>query len=165
MSFENIQLPPFLIQDLYRDHLIDDNNIKSGFDILKNEQIQYLGKNEKKILVIVKEENVPFLQDNDLNFLIGILHACKLSMADIALVNIKNGLHKNKAFMAQFNPEKYFLFGVAPSEMELPLLFPHFQVQQYSNIIYLSGPSLNQIAADKVLKQLLWDSLKKVFVI
>lgn len=164
MSFENIQLPPFLIQDLYKDLLIDENKSQLTSDTLKKAEISYLGKNEKNILVLVNEENIPFIADNDLNFLVDILSACKLSMADIALVNFHHIRPLNsKVLTAQFNPTKNILFGVEPSALGLPLHFPHYQIQQYNNQTYLSGPSLKELAADKQLKQQLWDSLKKLF--
>lgn len=164
MSFENIQLPPFLIQDLYKDLLIEEKKSQLISDTLKKGEISYLGKNEKNILVLVNEENIPFLPDNDLNFLIVILGACKLSMTDIALVNFKhNSSLNNKVLTAKFNPAKNLLFGVEPSALELPLHFPHYQIQQYNNQAYLSGPSLKEISSDKQLKQQLWDSLKKLF--
>ena len=164
MSFENIQLPAFLIQDLYKDLLIDEEKFHSSSHPLKKEEISFLGKNEKNILILVNEKDVPFLQDPDLNFLIGILGACKLSMADVALVNCNQGIPVNSTKLsAKFNPSKNILFGVAPSALELPLHFPHNQIQHYNNQVYLSSPSLKEIAADKELKQKLWDSLRKIF--
>jgi DNA polymerase III psi subunit len=164
MSFENIQLPPFLIQDLYKNVLIDLKDSQASDDSLRNPNILFLGKNEKNILILVNEEKIPFLEDGDLNFLIGILGACKLSMADVALVNF----HQHKKLSSQalnesFSPSKNILFGVTPAAIELPLHFPHYQVQQYNNRSYLGAPSLKELAADKQLKMQLWESLKKLF--
>lgn len=166
MSFENIQLPPFLIQDLYKNILIDEKKFQLITDTSKKDKIKCLGSNKKNVLVLVSEENIPFLNDADLHFLSGILEACRLSLADIALVNISRYNSLNfKILITQFNPSKNILFGVEPSALELPLHFPHFQIQQFNNQLYLSGPSLKELIADKQLKLQLWGSLKKLFSI
>src|SRR6476661_1685011 len=93
MSFENIQLSPSLIQDLYKDVLIVENDRPLNSIALKEPRNGYLEKNEKNIQVLINEADSPYLSDEDLNFLTGILNACRLSIADVAIVNI----HHNNA--------------------------------------------------------------------
>jgi hypothetical protein len=85
-------------------------------------------------------------------------------MADVALLNC----HKNPAISytgisEQLASGKIILFGVDPAELELPLQFPHYQVQQFNNQVYLSSPALKVLADDKAEKMKLWTSLKQVF--
>jgi len=164
MSFENFQLPAFLIQDLYKDMLID--KVKPALNPLRlnKGKISFLGRNEKNILLIYSEENTAHTSEGDLGFLLDILGACKLSLSDIALVNINQNIQFNNITVSeQFNPGINILFGVEPSALDVPLHFPHFQIQQYNNQAFLSCPSLRHLAADKQLKQKLWDCLKKLF--
>jgi len=166
MSLDNIQLPPFLIGELYKNTLVDTANQQLKPGILKEAELPFLGKNQKNILMIVSEENVVYLPDNDLNFLIDILKACKLSLSDTALVNAHNNKEINyKTLLEKFKPETILFFGIEPAALEFPLQFPHYQLQQYNNQTYLSAPALHELSADKQKKMQLWASLKKLFSI
>ena len=59
--------------------------------------------------------------------------------------------------------EKIFLFGLGADALALPLQFPHYQVQQFNNQVYLSSVALNELQANKDEKMKLWNSLKKIF--
>jgi len=50
--------------------------------------IKYLGDHLKKIIVLVHDNNAVHLNETDLGLLSSILNACKLTLADIALINI-----------------------------------------------------------------------------
>ena len=53
MSFENIQLPTFLLQDLYKNFLIDDKTHADLSDPLKNVEKTSIGSNKKNILILL----------------------------------------------------------------------------------------------------------------
>ncbi len=164
MSLDHIQLSPDLIQDLYGKSLYDlktNNSVPEG--IQKNE-ITFLGSNEKKIVMLVSSEEAIYLPEEELNFLLGILTACKLTMADIALINtLKNKKLIYNDITEQLKAEKIFLFGLKNEMLELPLKFPQYQIQKYSNQVYLSAASLTDLQKDKEEKLKLWNCLKKVF--
>ena len=166
MSLDNIQLSPFLIQELYKNSLIDGDNSQPGTKSLKTNELLFLGKNQKKILLIVNEENAVYLPDETLNFLIGILGACKLSLSDTALINFNSNKNINyKLLQDTFNPEIIVFFGIEPGMLEFPLQFPYYQLQAYNKQTYLNAPSLDKLAADIQEKKHLWTSLKKLFSI
>jgi len=166
MSLDNIQLSPFLLQELYKNALVDIDFRQPGAKSLKPDMLLFLGKNQKNISVIVNEENVLYLPDESLSFLIGILDACKLSLSDIALINFgKNKDINYKILQEKFKPGIILFFGVEPALLEFPLQFPHYQLQSYAHQTYLSAPSLGLLATDKQQKQQLWTSLKKLFSI
>ena len=166
MSLDNIHLSPFLIQELYKNSLIEGDNNQSGTKSLKTDGPLFLGKNQKNILVIVNEENVLYLPDENLNFLIGILSACKLSFSDIALINFSKNRDMNyKTLQEEFRPGIILFFGVEPSLLEFPLQFPYYQLQSYNKQTYLSAPALNLLAADTQEKKQLWSCLQKLFSI
>lgn len=159
MSLNNLSLTPQLIADLFSDSLIE-NFRPSTIE----QTVKFLGKNEKNILILVSEEEVAFLEDNELNFLSTVLGACKLSVADIAIVNLYHvGSLNYRDFIKQLNAKKVLLFDVEAQTIDLPFNFPHFQIQQFDQCTYLSAPALKNIETDKALKTQLWNCLKKLF--
>jgi hypothetical protein len=166
MSLENIQLPAIVIQDLFKKSLIDLNTKEKLAPTANPVQgdISFLGKNGRNIAILVFSPETLYLPDNELDFLMGILTACGLTMADIALINIAQKKEINyKTLENSLAAEKIFLFGPAPDVLKLPLSFPHYQVQKYNNQVYLAAPSLMQLQADKMEKSKLWSCLKQIF--
>jgi hypothetical protein len=164
MSLDNIRLPPAIIQSLYSKSLYDLITDKSVTGTIQSGNISFLGSNQKKITLLVNAPESIYLPDDELNFLLGILTACNLSMADIALINIaKNPDLVYTAVTEQLKAEKIFLFGLQAETLELPLQFPHYQVQQFNNQVYLSSVSLAELQKDKEEKMKLWNCLKNIF--
>jgi hypothetical protein len=166
MSLDNIQLPAIVLQDLYKNSLVDLNTAIPKATIAKTGGIAFLGNNQKQIVIIADNSSSLYLPDEELNFLMGILSACKLSMADVALVNIaKAGPVTYTEIAAQLNAATILLFGVTPAQLQLPLQFPFYQIQKYNGQLYHSAPELQLIAADKAEKTKLWNCLKEIFSI
>ena len=164
MSLTNIQLPPLVIQQLYKDALIETETNKPSPQEKQSASINILGKNKKGIIILVSDTKNAYLPDDELNFLLGILSACKLNMDDVGIVNLK----KNKGLLystiaAELNAGKVFLFGIDTDAIELPLGIPLYQIQQYNNQTYLSAPALAALKDDKAEKTKLWNSLKSIF--
>lgn len=164
MSLDNIQLPDTILQSLYSKCLYDLDSNKSGLPAIPTTEIGFLGSNEQRIAILVHCDTALYLPEDQLSFLMGILTACKLSMADIALVNLAR--HTDITYASLQNhlqSEKVFLFGPGASVLELPLQFPHYQVQSFNNQVYLSAVSLQEMQANKEEKLKLWACLKKIF--
>lgn len=165
MSLNNIQLSPALMESLYSKSLYDLKTSQSTVpeDSQKSE-INFLGSNGKKIVILVSSNEAIYLPDEELNFLLGILTACRLSMADIALINVsKNPKLIYTDLADKLKAEKIFLFGLKNEILELPLTFPQYQIQKYSNQVYLSAASLPDLQKDKAEKLKLWNCLKTIF--
>ncbi len=159
MSLKNIQLPPSVIGNLYNYYLVDSNNDKKKVEI----DTLFLEGNDKNILLIVNNVEVPFLTDNQLDFLSGILSACKLNLADVAIINFKKTTEKE---MFKFlKASKIIAFGIKASTIGLPFSIPEFQVQLFKNQTYVFAPELSLIQKETDLKRKLWISLKEVFSI
>jgi hypothetical protein len=166
MSLDNILLTDTILQGLYSKCLYDLETNKSVLDDIQPGSISFLGSNQKHIAILVNSEAAIYLPDDELNFLLGILTACKLSMADIALVNLaKNPALVYAVLTEQLKAQKIFLFGLSADAIALPLQFPHYQVQQFNNQVYLSSVSLNEMQANKEEKMKLWACLKNIFSI
>ncbi|MES1221482.1 MAG: hypothetical protein ABUT20_38640, partial [Bacteroidota bacterium] len=116
---------------------------------------------------IVQEEHVAYITETHLNFISKILSACKMNIADVAIVN-----HFAKPVVIgelkkQLEPAVVLLFGPEPVQIKLPISFPQFKSQAYDGSTYLYSPSLNELAQDseegKLLKSKLWVCLRKIF--
>lgn len=166
MSLDNIQLPAILLQQLYKNALVEPMGNGTKKTIEKPGGIAFLGSNQQQITIVANDNSSIYLPDSDLNFLMGILSACKLSMADVALVNIAKtaALTYNK-IQEELNAGIILLFDTSPAQLQLPLQFPHYQIQKFNNQVYLSAPALSIIAADKAEKTRLWNCLKQIFSI
>jgi hypothetical protein len=125
---------------------------------------KYLGNNQKNILVVVNYDNAVHLPDEELNFLTNMLTACKLSLADVAIVNYYHYQERPyKDFLTEFQSKIVFLFGIEPFAFQLPVSFPPFQVQSLANCTFLYAPALEVQRKDALLKSKLWVSLRTIF--
>ncbi len=157
MSLNNLILTTALLVDLYDDVLVEINASR----VPETESHYYLGSNEKNILIVVNTADAVYMEDEELTFLTSILSACKLTLADVAIINWHNQ-GTNKA-ISELYPKHVLLFGISPLQFNLPINFPHFQIQNFDKINYLTAPALSVIAKDISVKKELWTSLQKMF--
>ncbi|MBX3257954.1 MAG: hypothetical protein KF862_27735 [Chitinophagaceae bacterium] len=161
MSLQNIKLPFTVLAGLYTAPLIQLKE-QAGNDTTSS--VKFLGSNQKQITILVNTADAPFLPDKSFNFLTGILSACRLTVADVAILNLSQLPGRQYQQIQQITtPAVMLLLGLEPSDIHLPFQFPHFQVQQYANVTYLAAPALELIEEDKAIKAKLWGSLKSLF--
>lgn len=162
MSLDNIILSPSLIRDLYRNNLVA---IPPPPKPKSANGIAWLGNNEKHVVILITNNNAAFLGDEELDLLTRMLGACKLTLSDVAIINIGNKKEINHDTLSkQFKLEKALLFGVEPTDVNLPFQIPHFQVQNFNKAIYLTSPDLTTLLPDKDLRGKLWTGLQKMFI-
>lgn len=172
MSLQNTTLPEILIADLYKNNFLvssayaDEKQIEI-IDEIKSGAIKFLGNNFKKIVILVNQPSEVFLPEKHLEFLAKILAACKLNIGDVAIVNEGFKFADIHAIKQQLKPNHFILFGIDPTELKLPLNFPHFKIQNYADSTYLSVPALDVLNSDteegKLLKTKLWVCLRTMF--
>lgn len=122
-----------------------------------------LGGNKKNILILVTNPTVPYLPDPELDFLSAILGACRLSIADVAIVNLHHYPQPYTELLKQFSSRQVLLMGVTPQQIDLPFHFPHFQLQAFDQRTYLSALELGVMSQNRDLKMQLWGCLKNMF--
>ncbi len=166
MSIDNIQLPISLFQSLFKKNLVD-LTVKSGTTATQTgTRIDFLGGNEKNIAFVVHNEHHKFLSDTELKFLSGLINACNVTMADIAVVNFAHNKDVNyKDLLSQLACKKVLSFGVSAANIDLPFTIPDFQVQVFHEIQYIFCPGLELLQEDIDSKKQLWGSLQKIFKI
>lgn len=164
MSLNNIQLPAFVIQDLFQKNLVDVSRDKQNQPDSNDKELLVFGGNKQHIIIIVSNPETSFVTDEQLTFLSGILTACKLTLEDIGLLNIASypGISYKK-ISDTFNPRIIMLFGVLPEDIQLPFVMPGFQKQSYNNSVYLAVPSLTDLENNKDQKRKLWIVLQQIF--
>lgn len=188
---DRINLPDFMIADLYKSSLVDIDRFSINNDHLAKtaaisqelsiqtsvnidvttdispETIKYLGENGKQIIVIVDQPEEAYLKEDDLTFLTNILKACQLNLADIAIVNAAQNEVNFAEVKTQLNALHIILFDVEPSAIKLPFIIPAFKIQKYDDVNIMLAPALtkiNQVSQEgKLLKTKLWMSLKQLF--
>ena len=179
MDLNNIELPASLVAELYPSSLSESNDIPVKkmvvVEVIKDvvppiaitgndAPWKSLGSNFKNILIIVKSNEAVHLTDNELTFLTGILTACKLTLADVAIVNLNNRSETSyKELTTHFKSKVVLLFDTEPAAFGLPMSFPHYQIQAFANNSFLYSPSLKELENDKVEKSKLWVCLKRLF--
>jgi len=178
MSINNIELNSVLLGELYKNSLIEEPGTATknrtgrepGAEVLnqyagvEKQGFKWLGNNTKNILVLVKYDDAFHIPDNDLQFLTGILGACKLGLDDVAILNRVNHPESTYKDMISFFKSKIvLLLDIEPASIGLPINFPHFQLQAFAGNTFLYSPALQELENDKVLKSKLWVCLKRLF--
>lgn len=174
MDLNHIQLPGTLVTELYRSVLVEfpgGSTPGAGKETIIEtndtpENWKFLGGNGKQVLVVVNNEEAVHIPDEELPVLTKMLAACKLSMADVAIINMKNYPGRSqKEITAHFNSRVVLLFGTDPVSFGLPMNFPAYQVQPFAGVTYLFSPAIAAISTDTSAKASLWQGLKRMFAI
>jgi hypothetical protein len=173
MSLDKIKLPHSLISDLYRNSLVlpgKDLQMPAPEEKNRSEQrqvLRVLGNNLKKTILIAEDPDASFLPEHHLNFLIKILEACKMNLADVAIINLLSYPIGFSELNRELSPRIVILFGLEPTRIKLPFHIPAFKIQEYDHCQFLFVPALNELNQDndegKLLKSKLWLCLKNLF--
>ena len=144
-----------------------DTNNTTNEPIKELGQIKYLGEHLKQVTIIVKDELAVYLNENDLTLLSSILSACKLTLADIALINVaqqKLSLHE----ILNVLPSKLvMIFDVSSTTLKIKLPTTLYKSIQLGDTYLLFSNSLSLMQGGdqsaKLEKGKLWAILKSLF--
>jgi hypothetical protein len=194
MGLNDIQLPEFIIEEWFKDNLVVRPVGRTAPNPVPGKivpsapaktapptpqptaqppvstapaPLKSLGNNRRHITILIHAPDSPFLPDNQLAFLTKILEACRLTLADVAIVNNAVAPITITELKQQLQPKIILLFGPEPSALRLPINFPAFRPQDYDGCTYLSSPGLDQLVSNteegKLLKSKLWICLQTIF--
>jgi hypothetical protein len=178
-------LPNSVIANLYKESLVlgtapanvdkkapasptlAENNAALEADETPIAPIKFLGEHQKKILVLVQDANAVHLNERDFDLLTSILNACKLTIADIALINLANKNYSLHQILVQVPSDIVLIFDIPPTQLKIklptkiysPILLGTTQLLFSNNLAQMQG--IDQ--ASKVEKTKLWTALKMIF--
>ncbi len=164
MSLDNIQLSDQTCEILFSHNLIEDQASNVAAKSQNKIEIASLGENQKHVLFLVNDPSSKFLADEEMELLTKFIAACKLSMADIALVNLIqiNIIMHNS--IEHFNQKKSCFWGSQPQNLNCHSTFLISRYKNFQQQFYLTAPSLKEFLNNKHLKKELWMSLQKLFL-
>ena len=128
----------------------------------KTFDFKFLGKNQRRILILVNDKQNEVSTDQGRELLRKLLLAINLTGKDFALVNYANyddALFDdlNDIFKCQF----LLSFGVTASQLGLKEQ-PLQQMVQYNDAKLIFTSNLHHLDGDQASKKLLWTSLQKI---
>jgi hypothetical protein len=171
-SLQKIQLPDFVLVDLYKESIVALNNQQQQKEKTKTIASSpkgkwFLGDNKKQISILVYDIDAVFLNDDSYTFLSSILAACKLNVGDVAIVNIAKTNISFQIIQQELKPLNILIFDLNKVNIELPFSIVEYQIHQHDNCAYLSAASLQMMQGNtqvaKIEKGKLWSSLQKFF--
>jgi len=109
------------------------------------------------------------MPEESLHFLRKMLSACKLSLNDIALINIFRHPISLEALKIQFSPEIIFLWGCMPESFNALKDLQDMHIRIHDHISVIPVFEADKMSGDEQeaidLKRSLWISLKKIFTL
>jgi hypothetical protein len=172
MGLNHINMPASLIAGLYKTCLVEGDTAPAVTiapdNKIHKKGIQYLGKNQKGVCVLVDYTKDVYLPDEQLHFLTTILQACRLNLGDVAIVNFRQHPVSFEKLREQVPCNYLLIFGVEPAKLgleEMPL-FTTCSVHDCNIVHSPAAEQLNNNNPDsKLLKSKLWLCLKQLFTI
>ena len=133
---------------------------KSVFE--KKVEFEYLGKNQKRILILVNDNTNKVSSVQGTELLRKLVKAIELTNNDFALVNYAN--YTNASFedlKSFFKCELILSFGVAMRTLGLAEQ-PLHQLFVVDNVKFVFTKNLHDLDSDQVSKKILWGSLQQL---
>ncbi len=129
--------------------------------------IKFLGEHQKKILVLVQDPDAVHLNERAFDLLTSILYACKLTIADIALINLANKNFSLHQILTKVPSDFVLVFDINPTQLKIklptklytPILLGETHLLFSNNLSQMQG--IDQ--ASKIEKTKLWTALKIIF--
>ncbi len=129
--------------------------------------LKFLGDHLKKIAVIVNDPEAVYLNENDLGLLSSILNACKLTLADIALINTAQQPLSLHEILETLPSQLVLVFELTGAQLKIKLPATLYKPIVLGETHILFSASLKSMqGADqtaKVEKSKLWNALKLLF--
>jgi len=121
---------------------------------------EYIGENNKYILIIVKDPVQQFLNAKELEFLLKILSAKKLDLKDIAIINTETyDALDFRDLKEYFALSKILTFGINPAALNITGITAN-KTGEYNGVKILGTWTLAQLEADVKKKTTYWNELK-----
>lgn len=126
------------------------------------EYFDYLGENNKYMLIIINEVAHKNMQPKQLEALLNILKAKKMELKDVAILNFNNYPGVSFAALKKFFAcNAIVIFGVNPAEMKIEAVQSN-QITSHQETKILATYSFDEMMADTDKKRIFWNEMKKL---
>lgn len=125
-------------------------------------EFKYLGKHQKKLLILVHYTDHEFIDEAHLTALINILKRKELAIDDVAILNLAR--HNNATFeqvSGFFKPRKLLFMGKASLLNGMEAL-PHNQPKAVKDFTLLYSYSFDEMMDNNELKKAFWEQVKNL---
>jgi hypothetical protein len=184
MKVEKTILPPAVLVSLYKDSLVLAEKEIKTVQIAENKlpgkeqatipeasemasPIKYLGDHHKKILVVVNDPESVYLNETDFILLTSILNACRLTIADIALINVGNQKASLHEMLTKLPSLLVIAFDIDAKALKIKLPSTLYKTTALGETNLLFSAALSTMQGSSVdakkEKGKLWTVLKQIF--
>ncbi|HUR10586.1 MAG TPA: hypothetical protein VM012_04420 [Flavitalea sp.] len=168
MSFDKVILTHQLLVSLFGKSLYKDTLLHSDVsDSSPDTKLPFLGNNNHHTSIVVNYPGELFLPERHLEFIAKMLSACKMTLADVAIINLKDQMIPFKTLKKQLAPVQMIFFAVEPTALGLNRNPDYFTPDTFDNCTIITLPSLEMINQENpeavLLKKKLWTCLKQLF--
>jgi hypothetical protein len=129
--------------------------------------LKYLGDHLKKIILLVNDPTAVHLNETDLGLLSSILNACKLTLADIALVNTATQPLSLHEILTTLPSQLVLVFDLSTAQLKIKLPANLYKPIVLGDTHILLSSSLQSMQGTdqtaKLEKSKLWNALKLLF--
>jgi hypothetical protein len=168
---EKITLPVQMVAEMYKHSLYNIASpagetpitAKTGSGSTAAPTLAFLGGNNRRVLLLVNEPEATHIDSGALETLTKILGACKLTLADVAILNIHEKNITWPLLKEQFKPQQCLLFGVGPEAAGLPVVFPPYHTHPFDGCHFILSAPPAELDRDALQKSKLWLCLKALF--
>ncbi len=177
MGINHLRLSSELIAALYPESLVagvENASVKESVRIPKPASVKtaaypFMGENNRSICFLANYPEEDFLPAEQLGFLTKMLTACKLSLNDVALLNIAHVTFDLAELRVQLHPRIIFLWGITPASVGLKPGLPDFDISVFDGVSVVPVLSPDLMSENRLdsteFKQRLWTCLKKLFTL
>ncbi|POY35862.1 hypothetical protein C3K47_14025 [Solitalea longa] len=131
-----------------------------------NAGFEYLGENNRYVLVLVNYPNSKYITDKDKEFFLKVIAALKMSLDDVAVLNYAHCKNADLTALKNFfSCSKVIGFDLPSDALVFKGLNMHdYATTNFSGMSIMRSPdTLSAIEADKNKKMVLWNALKLLF--
>ena len=139
--------------------------IRSTEQALKTVNYDYLGENNKYILILIDQPlKSEIISAKDLLLLEKTLAALKLELRDVAIVNLQQceELHF-KSLKEFFSCNKVIGFGIELAKIGIEKEVPINTVFRIEDCPFLLASSLEELSSNQAQKVIWWSAMKSIF--
>ncbi|HEX8378405.1 MAG TPA: hypothetical protein VF602_11365 [Pedobacter sp.] len=160
-----LALPFLMTEDLYSIHNETEVSVETEAPNADKQEpafFDYLGENNKYILLLVNEPQHQIINPKELETLLNILKAKKQELKDVAIVNLSK--YPNATFEELKNffvCSSLVLFGINPAQIKLDGVQSN-QIIKHQNTKVLATFSFVEMLANTDKKRTFWDEMKKL---